>query len=164
MHYPSIIFSFLLLSFSVFGQNADYLYYVKKHCDNLIEHGKDNYGNVSTNMIASVIDTRDMSVPKANVLRTEWPNDFVVNSLASALQFSLDAHEILGDDRLLESAQACATIATSTLWSGQLFVRQPGDLYYEAKLGTNNLVTGLLRLHLIENDQANEAVLTQWSF
>ena len=98
------------------------------------------------------------------LLRTEWPDDFVINSLASALQFSLDAHEILGDGRLLQSAQNYATIATSTLWSGQLFVRQPGDPYYEAKLGTNNLVTGLLRLHLIENDRANEALLTQWSF
>ncbi len=98
------------------------------------------------------------------LLKTDWPDDFVVNSLASALQFSLDAHEILEDDRLLQSAQNYASIAIEKLWSGHLFIRQPNDTYYEAKLETNNLVAGLLRLHLTESNQANHGSLTEWSF
>ncbi|MEM8970411.1 MAG: hypothetical protein AAGE93_28610, partial [Bacteroidota bacterium] len=67
-----ITLSLLLLSSTfAFSQDTDYLHYVKTHCDNLIEHGRDNYGSVSNNLIASVIDTRDMSVPKANVPPTE---------------------------------------------------------------------------------------------
>ncbi|MEM8970424.1 MAG: hypothetical protein AAGE93_28675, partial [Bacteroidota bacterium] len=98
------------------------------------------------------------------LLKTDWPDDFVVNSLASALQFSLDAHEILEDDRLLQSAQNYASIAIEKLWSRQLFVRQPNDPYYEAKLETNNLVAGLLRLHLVEDNQISRSSLTEWSF
>lgn len=95
---------------------------------------------------------------------TSWPEVFVVNSLGSALQFSLDAYEILEDERMLQAAKNYADIGIEKLWSGQLFVRQPNDPFYEAKLGTNAFVAGLLRLHLVENDHANEATLSRWTF
>ncbi len=98
------------------------------------------------------------------LLATRWPDDFVINSLAGALQFSLDAYEVLADERLLRAAHSYATIGIDKLWSGKLFVRQPGDPYYEAKLGTNALVAGLFRLHLLENNRADEASLSRWSF
>lgn len=102
------------------------------------------------------------------VLQTDWPNSFVINSLGAAAQFTLDAYEILENDRLLAAAQGYADIGIEQLWSGQLFVRQPGDPYYEAKLGTSQLVTALLRLHLLENaanrQNSSEATLTHWSF
>ena len=97
------------------------------------------------------------------LIDTTWPEEFVVNSLADALQFSLDAHELLKDERMLQKARNYADTGIEKLWSGQLFVRQPGDPYYEAKLGTNNFVAGLLRLHLIENNQPSEATLSRWS-
>ncbi len=96
------------------------------------------------------------------LVATTWPDTFVVNSLADALQFSLDAYEILEDDRMWQAAQRCAATGIEKLWSGQLFTRQPGDPYYEAKLGTNTFVAGLMRLHLIENNQRAEAALSQW--
>lgn len=92
------------------------------------------------------------------------PEQFVVNSLATALQFSLDAYEILKDEALLVAAKKYATIGSTQLWSGKMFVRQPGDPYYEAKLGTNALVAGFLRLHLLENHQPAEATLFKLSF
>ena len=98
------------------------------------------------------------------VLNTSWPDDFVVNSLGFALQFSLDAYEILEDERLLQHARNYADIGIKKLWSGQMFVRQPDDPYYEAKLGTNNFVAGLLRLHLTVNNHSAEASLSQWTF
>ena len=97
------------------------------------------------------------------LLTTTWPDDFVVNSLANALQFSVDAHEILKDERMLQSAKKYASVGIEKLWRGQLFARQPGDPYYEAKLGTNNFVAGLLRLHLIENNHVGKATLVNWS-
>ena len=61
----------LLCPLVCFAQKKDYLYYVREHNDNLIRHGKDTYGARSTRMLASIIDTRDMSVPKGNVPPTE---------------------------------------------------------------------------------------------
>lgn len=98
------------------------------------------------------------------LLATSWPDDFVVNSLGGALQFSLDAYEVLADERLLRAAHDYAAIGIERLWSGQLFVRQPGDPFYEAKLGTNAFVAGLFRLHLLENGQTDAAGLRHWSF
>ena len=97
------------------------------------------------------------------LLRAPWPEDYVVNNLANAVHFSLDAYEVLQDDQLLELAQRYATLGIDQLWSGRLFVRQPGDPYYEAKVGTSALVTGLLRLHLLQNDQQAAAALHHWS-
>ena len=98
------------------------------------------------------------------VVNTSFPDDFVVNSLGVVLQFSLDAYEILKDERLLQNAHNHADIGIKKLWSDKMFVRQPNDPYYEAKLGTNNFVAGMLRLHLIENNRSSEATLGQWSF
>jgi len=98
------------------------------------------------------------------VLETSWPDTFVINSLGAAAQFTLDAYEILEDDRLLAAAQDYADIGIEKLWSGKMFVRQPGDPYYEAKLGTSALVAALLRLHLLQNQHSTEATLKVWSF
>jgi hypothetical protein len=92
-----------------------------------------------------------------------WPENFVINSLASNLQFSLDAYELLGDERMYRKAKDLAEIGIKTLWSGKIFVREPRDPYYEAKLGTNLLVTGFLRLHYLEKNQAAEASIARWS-
>ena len=94
---------------------------------------------------------------------TTWPEDFVINSLASALQFSLDAYEVLEDEHMLQMARNYAETGIQKLWSGKLFVREPGDPYYEAKLGTSSWVAGLFRLHLIERDETTEAALSHWS-
>jgi len=98
------------------------------------------------------------------VLQTTWPDSFVINSLGAAAQFTLDAHEILQDERLLAAARGYADIGIKQLWSGQMFVRQPADPYYEAKLGTSQLVAALLRLHLLNNQKTTEASLAKWSF
>lgn len=92
-----------------------------------------------------------------------WPDKFVVNSLASNLQFSLDAYEVLGDKRMYEKAKKLAEIGIQTLWSGKLFLRAPKDPYYEAKLGTNALVAGFLRLHYLEKNDPTAASLSRWS-
>lgn len=81
----------------------------------------------------------------------QWPEDFVVNSLAEALQFTLDAYEVLDDQSFLKEAHRFAEMGIQKLWSGKLFVRKPDDPFYEAKLETSSLVLGLLRLHTIEN-------------
>jgi len=61
----------IFVSFAAPAQQKDYLFYIQTHADNLMAHGKDDYGAVKTNMLASVIDTRDLSVPKSGVPATE---------------------------------------------------------------------------------------------
>jgi len=98
------------------------------------------------------------------VLNEDWPDQFVINSIADALLFCLDAYKVTGDDAMLVRARELAGISIDKLWSGKMFVRQPGDPYYEAKLGTGSLVLGLLRLHLIQSE--DHAMLEQinWDF
>ncbi len=76
------------------------------------------------------------------------PDDFVINSLAEVLHFYLDAYELLGEAGYLQKARRYADIGIEKLWRNDLLVRQPGDEYYEAKLGTGRFALGLLRLHL----------------
>jgi hypothetical protein len=46
------------------GGKQNYLFYVRKFADTLLEHGTDRYGPKHLPMWAGVIDTRDYSVPK----------------------------------------------------------------------------------------------------
>jgi len=52
-------------------KKADYLNYVRKFADNLLEHGQDNYGPRNTPMWASVIDVENFSVPVRDVPPTK---------------------------------------------------------------------------------------------
>jgi hypothetical protein len=107
---------------------------------------------------------REMVKKAASQVVTQvWPETFVMNSLANALQFSLDAAEVLNDKNLLPYAKKLADLGITKMWSGKLFVRQPNDPYYESKLGENDFVAGLLRLHLIEQNKATQASLLKWS-
>lgn len=99
----------------------------------------------------------------AKVSSITWPETFVMNSLASTIQFSLDAAEVLNDKNMIQTARKLADIGIRKLWNGKLFVRQPNDPYYESKLGANEFVSGLVRLHLIEKNNAARATLTKWS-
>jgi hypothetical protein len=47
---------------------------------------------------------------------------------------------------------------------GGLFVREPGDAYYEAKVGVGDLLAGFTRLHIATNRYANDPKLYDWSF
>lgn len=53
------------------GNTPDYLKYVKSSADNLLKHGTDRYGTRKTAIWASIIDTRDYSVPEYGVPATE---------------------------------------------------------------------------------------------
>ena len=98
-----------------------------------------------------------------NVQNHQWPEDFVINSLATNLQFCLDAYEVLGDKKMYQKAKELADVGIQKLWSGKLFIRQPKDPYYEAKLATNTFVAGLLRIHYLEKHQPEAASITRWS-
>ena len=98
------------------------------------------------------------------LLKTAWPDHFVINSLASTLQYALDAYEVTGDLEMYEKARQLADIGIDKLWSGKMFIRQPGDPYYEAKLGTGGFLMGLMRLHLLATNQANRFNYSTWSF
>lgn len=53
------------------NHSIDYLSYIETFAENLLLHGLDTYGSRSTSMWASIIDTRDFSVPKYGVPATK---------------------------------------------------------------------------------------------
>ena len=68
----SLIPAYSILTAQAKGDNPpDYLEYVKVSADNLLKHGTDRYGTRKTTIWASVIDTRDYSVPEYGVPATE---------------------------------------------------------------------------------------------
>lgn len=99
-----------------FAQQRDYLYYVREHYDNLIRYGKDTYGEHPTQMLASVIDTRDMSVPKGDVPPTEGTrgSDRAVGGSnfyhdADIIRVGAALQSLTGSDKYAQAAKSYAT-------------------------------------------------------
>lgn len=76
------------------------------------------------------------------------PADAVVGSVAQAIHLALDLHALDGDGFRLELARRYADDALARYARNGLFVRVPGDRYYEAKVGPGDLAAALVRLHL----------------
>jgi hypothetical protein len=94
---------------------------------------------------------------------TPAPVGVTLEGLAFALNLSLDLYD-LGKDRAdLETARRYADLAIGKYWRAGLFVREPGDRYYEAKVAVGDLLAGLTRLHLRGNGLKDPG-LYDWSF
>ncbi|MGB3585253.1 MAG: hypothetical protein WBA23_01880 [Tunicatimonas sp.] len=91
------------------------------------------------------------------------PESFTAQNIGEAIQANLDGYELTENKEYLEKAQQYADTAIEHLWQDGLFVRQKDDPYYEAKLGVGDLLSGLLRLHVIQNNVAESASI-DWSF
>ncbi len=104
-------------------------------------------------------------VEKALSVTSKQPIPEIYNdqNLGEAIHAYLEGYELTRNKKHLDQARRYADMATKFLWKDGLFVRQKGDPYYEAKLGTGDLVSGLLKLYLILNDKNDETV-TDWSF
>lgn len=84
-------------------------------------------------------------------------------NLGEAINANLDVYQLTQDSQYVTHARRYADTAIQDLWKNGLFVRQKGDVYYEAKLGTGDLLAGLLRLHLAQNNIPAHAS-ADWSF
>ena len=91
------------------------------------------------------------------------PERYNAQNLGEAINANLDVYELTQEQGYLKQAQRYADTALEHLWKNGLLVRQKDDDYYEAKLGTGDLLVGLLRLHLALNHKESEA-LVDWSF
>ena len=91
------------------------------------------------------------------------PGSFTAQNIGEAIQANLDGYELTKNREYLEKAQQYADTAIEHLWKDGLFVRQKNDIYYEAKLGTGDLLSGLLRLHLVLDDEPASTTV-DWSF
>lgn len=91
------------------------------------------------------------------------PDIYNDQNLGEAIHANLEGYELTKDKQYLEQAQRYADMAVAFLWKDGLFVRQKGDNYYEAKLGTGDLLSGFLRLHVALNSKPRENS-TDWSF
>ncbi len=144
----------LLCPLVCFAQKKDYLYYVREHYDHLIGHGKDTYGARSTRMLASVIDTRDMSVPKGNVPPTEGirGSDRAVGGSnfyhdAEMIRIAKELTRLTGDKKYSESISQYAADflkyaqnpTTGLLgWGEHIYYNFYGDTVMEEELAKNS--------------------------
>ncbi len=75
-----------------------------------------------------------------------------VAALADALHLGLDLHDLSAEPAYLRDARFYADEATARYWRdterGGLLARADNDPYYEAKAGSGDLASGLLRLSL----------------
>ena len=104
-------------------------------------------------------------VKKALTVANEKPLPAVYNAqnLGEAIHAYLEGYELTKDPTYQKEARRYADLAIASLWKGGLFVRQSGDPYYEAKLGTGDLLSGLLRLHESLGDKPRKKA-ADWSF
>ncbi len=100
--------------------------------------------------------------------RTPLPEKVSQQCLAFALNLSLDLFDQTRSPDRLAEARSYADAAIERFWypkdGGGLFVRAPGDRYYEAKVATGDLLAGLLRLHLRLNPKTADPGLYDWSY
>lgn len=96
------------------------------------------------------------------------PPNVSIEGLGFALNLSLDLYDLTRDSAHLDDARSYADAAIKKFWvptpSGGLFVRQPYDRYYEAKLGVGDLLAGLLRLYMRLDGSFKDPALYDWSF
>lgn len=99
---------------------------------------------------------------------TPMPDNVSIKGLGFALNLSMDLHGLTGESKYLAEARTYADAAIENFWvenpGGGLFVRQPGDRYYEAKVGVGDLLAGLLRLHIATQRYVKDPGLYDWSF
>jgi len=99
---------------------------------------------------------------------TPLPEGVSIEGIAFALNLALDLYDLTKERRFLDDARHYAEYAAAHFWKkgpgGALFVRQAGDVYYEAKTGAGDLLAGLLRLHLRLNPKLPEPKTYDWSF
>jgi len=88
---------------------------------------------------------------------------YTAQNLGEAINANLDVYELTQDQKYMDEAARYADEAIEHLWNNGLFVRQKNDPYYESKLGTGDLLSGLFRLHLILNDKKMDNNY-DWSF
>ena len=96
------------------------------------------------------------------------PDQVSIQGIGAALNLSLDLYDLTESAQYLADAKHYADIAIQRFWvanpSGGLFVRLPGDSFYEAKVGTGDLLAGLMRLHIHTNRYARDPNLYDWTF
>ncbi|GHB86769.1 hypothetical protein [Persicitalea jodogahamensis] len=91
------------------------------------------------------------------------PEIYNAQNLGEAIHAYVEGYELTKDKAYLDQARKYADLAIAGLWKEGLFVRQKGDFYYEAKLGTGDLISGLLRLHESLSGKPR-ATSVDWSF
>jgi hypothetical protein len=99
---------------------------------------------------------------------TPMPERVSIEGLGFALNLALDLFELTAEDRYLDEARSYADLAIRSFWvelpGGGLFVREPHDRYYEAKVGVGDLLAGLVRLQIQSDTSLLDLGVYDWSF
>lgn len=96
--------------------------------------------------------------------RTPFPEGASLQGLGIALNLALDLHALDAGGAWLQDAERYARMAVEMYWREDrargLFVRVPGDPYYEAKTGAGEVAAGLLRL---DGELAGRRLAGDWT-
>lgn len=98
------------------------------------------------------------------VAQAPLPEAYTPGEIGDRMHVLLDAYALTGQPRYRTEARRLADTALRTLQQGRLFVRHPGDVYYEAKDGAGSLLNALLRLHLTRDPESDPYTLTDWAY
>lgn len=124
------------------------------------------FGRMAAYLAAAEKDTDCLEMARrvARLMRRDpLPQTYVAEPIGYALGLSLDLFDLTGETAYLSDARRYADLALAKLWRNGLFTRQTDDPFYEAKLGTGDLVAGLLRLHLRLKPGLKEPPSVDWS-
>lgn len=97
------------------------------------------------------------------VRQSPLPPRYTPESVGYALNLSLDLYDLTGEADYLADARAYANFGVQKFRVNGLIVREPGNQYYESKVGAGDLLAGLLRLHLRLSKVADPEAC-DWSF
>ncbi|WP_020530358.1 hypothetical protein [Flexithrix dorotheae] len=98
-----------------------------------------------------------------SISKVPLPENFTAHNLGDAINLYMDVYDLTGKEEYVKAAKKIGDLAVESLWRNDFFVRENNDHYYEAKLGVGDLLAGLLRIYMVEN-QVEEYSAIDWSF
>ncbi|MEQ9286374.1 MAG: hypothetical protein RIG77_05670 [Cyclobacteriaceae bacterium] len=92
------------------------------------------------------------------------PEQFTAFNLGEAINFYMDLYDLTGKKYYLGEARKYVDTGIERFYKNGLFSRQTHDDYYEAKLGIGDLVTGILRLGIVDAGLAKKLNKPDFSY
>ncbi len=92
------------------------------------------------------------------------PDNFTAFNLGEAIGFYMDLYDLTKDKYYQTEAKKYADMGIEHMYKKGLFARETDDDVYEAKLGTGDLVLGILRLGMAESGMKKEFAKFDFSY
>lgn len=98
------------------------------------------------------------------VAHSTLPDHYTAQNVGGSINFYLDLYEITKELHYLEEARKYCDIGIENFSHNGMISRQSHDRYYEAKLGTGDLLVGYFRLGMINDGKENKLAKYDFSY